>query len=95
MRKEKLLQRPLRVRKDARRCRASSPKVETGFGKNPMLKHKDSAAARFDPEGPQLYGATRGNIKRNAPFPAAERRLVQPDRRTDVDAALGHLLKDA
>jgi hypothetical protein len=59
-----------------------------------MLKHKDSAAARFDLRV-RLYGATRGNIKRNTPFPAVERRLVQPDRGTDVDAALCPLLKDA
>ncbi|SJM35696.1 hypothetical protein BQ8482_90071 [Mesorhizobium delmotii] len=73
--------------------RTLDPKVETGFGKNPMLKHKDSAAARFDLR--VRLCATRGNIKRNTPFPAVERRLVQPDRPTDVDAALGPLLKDA
>lgn len=57
-----------------------------------MLKHKDSAAARFDLRV-RLYGATRGDIKGNTPLPAVERRLVQPDRGTDVDAALCPLLK--
>ncbi|WP_370463101.1 hypothetical protein [Mesorhizobium sp.] len=63
--------------------------------KDKLLQCPLRAAARFDLRIRRSMAQRAGNIKRNAPFPAVQQKLVQPDCGTNVDAALGRLRKDA